>query len=68
MFGLVISTHAIENTNETNESNLAVSLSGATKSGLEFDELSSSAMLGSLGAGFLVINVLRRRKHIYRVQ
>ena len=47
---------------------LSSSLSGTTTSGFNFAELPNSAIYGFLGAGFLVITVLRRRKHIYRMR
>ena len=49
-------------------SHLSSSLSGTTSSGFDFTEISKSDVYGFMGAGFLVISVLRRRKHIYRVQ
>jgi hypothetical protein len=47
---------------------LSSSLSGTTSSGFDFAEVPKSATYGLLGAGFLVLTVLRRRKHIYRIK
>jgi hypothetical protein len=43
------------------------SLSGTTSTGFDFAEVPRTATYGLLGAGFLVLTVLRRRKHIYRI-
>ena len=47
---------------------LSTSLSGTTSSGFDFAEVPKTATYGLLGAGFLVLSVLGRRKHIYRIQ
>jgi hypothetical protein len=49
-------------------SHLSSSLSGTTSAGFDFVEIPKSAIYGFIGAGFLVISVLRRRRHIYRIQ
>tara|TARA_B100000586_G_C19850693_1_gene318530 strand:+ start:295 stop:546 length:252 start_codon:yes stop_codon:yes gene_type:complete len=47
---------------------LSPSLSGTTSSGFDFAEVPKTATYGLLGAGFLVLSVFGRHKHIYRIQ
>lgn len=49
-------------------SHLSSILSGTTRSGFDFTEIPKSSVYGIMGAGFLVISVLRRRKQIYGIQ
>lgn len=68
ILGAAFASAGAESSQLFTNSQLSSSLSGTTGSGLNFAELPKSAIYGFLGAGFLVITVLRRRKHIHRVQ
>lgn len=68
LLGAALVSAAVETSQLFTHSQLSSSLSGTTSSGFNFAALPKSAIYGFLGAGFLVITVLRRRKHSYRTE
>ena len=46
---------------------LSLSLSGLGSSGVNVANIPLSAFCGLMGAGFLVLAVVRRRKYLYRI-
>ncbi len=67
LVGTITASAAIEPLQIALNANLSGALSGTTSTGLIFGELPKSAAYGLMGAGFLVLTVIRRRNNITKL-
>ena len=70
LLGTIITASAVSGFTEhaalTAATSFSSALSGATNSGVDFANVPPSATYGMIGAGFLLLTVLRRRHKIYK--